>query len=603
MTKHTSCSKSSSSDSCSSSSSSSSCSSSSSSSSERCYKVRCEKKCGSECCSIEDCERYCPEELYCKYNAAVVSIHAEFILVGASGGTALTGGSPLGFNSRVDVILNGNGFMLGKGIIVTAARNVLMPPALTSSVNRFPASEHDGFYALGQIRNDMIRASRILVGIQDVNRKGHAFSYEVDLLGVDGIGDIAVLRVNCKKQWNQCNPRIQKCHPHFKWGKSRATKDGEPVYMFGDFVTSQLTQRRIDAAGAIVEGIVSDHRYVDYQGLNIQELLLVSSPAYAFSAGLPFINAQGEVIGMQTCDVVGVLPALLNDPDGTVPYLNQSQGSGMVAGPTQYFMERVIKTIIRGICSKKFNAELENICDPVGAYYRYLKGYLGIAYDLVTAETYDYTVDFTSAAANTAIPINGRPRIRLNADGTFNQFPNCKEIIGIRILGLAGANPDDGLGVANGFYFVPGATGTAPLPAFLPVSPLLTKLVPGNIITHLEGVALGDLIDQIAPSLVTYRLQNNDLVKICYRVGGNALNTADNGVTENYDNLYEYISCVETYPRALDYPYCSTFPQVLTSDATPLDVNRILVAAGQAVNPQVIQRSTATLATQYRPAI
>lgn len=592
MVNHTSCTKSS--------------SSSSSSSSESCFKP-CHKKCGSESCSIEECERYCPEELACKFSSAVVTVHAEFILLGTGAGTAYpntaTGGTPLGFSTRADIVLNGNGFFVGKGVIVTAARNVLLPPALTSSVVRFPYDTQTGVPGFGVIRNEMVRASRIFVGVQDVNRKGHGFTYEVDLLGVDGAGDIAVLRINCKKQWNRFNPRIRRCHPHFKWGKSRATKDGEPAYLFGDYISSISTQRRIDAAGAIIEGIVSDHRYVDYQGIVLPELLLVSAPVYSYSAGLPIINAQGEIIGMQTCDVSAINPLYRDDDPRTGIYLNQSQGCGLVAGPSEYFMRPVVRTLVKGTCTKKFNGQIENICDPVGAYYRYLKGYMGIAYDLVTAETYDYTADFTSAAVNDQNIVAGQPRIRLDASGAFSQCPNCKELIGLRILGLAGANPNDALSTANGYYYVPGGTGLAPLPASLPISPFLNKLPPGSIITHIEGVPIGDLEGQVAPSLVTWRTCAGDQIKVCYRLGGNALNTADNSTTENYNNLYEYLSCVEDFPRALDYPFCTNFPQILVADATTPVYPGFVAAADQIVNPQVIQRASASTATLARPAL
>src|SRR5437870_2330997 len=97
------------------------CDSSSSDSSEVCYKVKCEPKCKKDCC-IKQCKCYRPEELECLYKDAVVELHSEFILIGASGPTGgVTGGTPLAPNSRADIILEGNGFFIKGHYIIAPA--------------------------------------------------------------------------------------------------------------------------------------------------------------------------------------------------------------------------------------------------------------------------------------------------------------------------------------------------------------------------------------------------------------------------------------------------------------------------------------------------
>src|SRR5690349_17453840 len=111
---------------------------SSSSSDVSCKPCCKEPKCCKKDCCIEKCECLCPEELYCMYKDAVVEVHSEFILLGASGpagnanGTGATGGTPLGTNSRADILLEGNGFFIKGHYIVCPAQLVLMPPSLTS---------------------------------------------------------------------------------------------------------------------------------------------------------------------------------------------------------------------------------------------------------------------------------------------------------------------------------------------------------------------------------------------------------------------------------------------------------------------------------------
>lgn len=535
--------------------------------SEDCYKVKCYPKCERLDCNIPECPSYRPEELVCRLRDAVVEVHSEFILLGGTGSSPITGatsGTPLAPNVRTDVFLNGNGFFIKGHYIIAPAHLVLLPPSLTSVVNRYPLIDPSNT-ALGQIKDQMVRASRILVSVFNVNGKGHSFIYEAELVGVDGAGDIAVLRINYKKQWNLCNPCIEPCHPYFSFGESRASVDGEKVYLIGDYISHPIDRRLFNAVGAISEGLLSDHRFLDYSGFALSEAVLVSASAYAFSSGMPILNAQGQVIGMQTTDVAGVSPMLvfpqttLSVTGGTVtiPYtsLGQTEGFGLVSGPSEYFMRRVVKTIIKGTCSKKYNAQLETICDPVGSYYRYRKAYAGIAYQVFNPQYYDVTVDYTSVLPVDPFLMTSLPRVRLNAQGDFMNSPSCKEIIGIMVVGLAGLNPNDILGVTNGFWYVPGGTAAAPLVPYLPPSPFLGRLLPGDVITHMQGVPLGDIGCQIAPSLITWRLSHRDQLEICYRRGGNILNGFPNDTTENYDTFYTITVCLEDFPRLMDYPW------------------------------------------------
>lgn len=489
----------------------------------------------------------------CQYKDAVVEIQSEFILIGASGGTGgATCGTPLGPDSRSDVILGGNGFFIKGHYIVCPAQLVLLPPALTSVVNVYPFATGADL-TLGVLKNQMTRASRILVTVYNVNGNGHTFVYEADLVGVDGAGDIALLCINPKRQWNICNPCIQKCHPYFNFGSSRRAKDGEKAYLIGDYVTNSLNLRQMTPINGIVEGLVTDHRYLDVSGFVLAELVAVSASVYAWRVGLPIINCQGQVIAMQTISVIGAQTNFLSFG------VDSFNGLGGVGGPSEFFMRRVIKELIKGTCSRKTNCHLELIPSGTCSFTRYKKGYLGISYNVVTGVDYDITTDYTSG-----FPTSNLPRVRLSPSGEFLNSPSCKELVGIRVTGIAGANPNDLFGIADGFLYVPGGTATtAPLFPSLPVSPFLGKLHPGDIITHIECVALGDQERQIAPSLITWRLCSGDQIEICYRRGGSAFNDIENCVTDNYDQLFTYTASLQDYPAGLDYPWYSVlFPNI-----------------------------------------
>ena len=525
----------------------------SSSVSEVCYKVRCEPKCIKDCC-LKKCPAYDPEDIACYFKDAVVEIHSEFILLG-TGQTGAVNDTPLEANARGDFILETNGFFIDGHYIVAPAQGVLLPPSLTSTVNRYPFLDPNDL-TLGQIKNVVTQPSRILVSVFNVNGKGCGYVYEAALVGVDGAGDIAVLKIKEKycSQWNLCNPCIADCHPKLSFGRSRSANNGEKVYLLGDYISSN-GNRAFNAVAAI-SGSLADKRYVDYTGYALQELVLVNAGVYSHSAGLPILDGQGRVIGMQTTD----LSAINQLQDGSTGPVSQQDGVGFVAGPSEKFMRHVVKTIIRGKCPREVNCDLETICDPVGAFYRYLKGYLGIGYNIFTGVDYDVTSDYTSGE-----PFAGLPRVRLDSTGQFLNSPSCKQLAGVKVVAVAGI-ADGTSGQANGHWFLPGGTLAAPLPDGNPESPLLSFITPGAQITSLGGYALGDLEKQIAPSLVTWRLCPGDLLELCYRVGGSALNTDPNDSTDNYEVSIVKNVCLEAYPASLDYPWYSSIFPLITED-------------------------------------
>lgn len=537
--------------------------------------VRCEEKCD-------------PKAILRKCADAVVEVHAEFILLGTgftgtvdpSGNVILNGATPLAPNTRADILLEGNGFFIKGHRICVPANLVIAPPSISSVASRYPVFDPATFAITGTIKNQMVQASRILVSVFNVNGNGKSYIYEARLMGVDGLGDVAVLEIDYCKRFNKCNPVIDcKCHPFLRF--ERKCCDGERIFLIGDYVSNALDRRRFNAVGAICDGLVSDCKYFGYEGFLLAESVLVSAPAYAFSSGLPIINCDGKVIAMQTTDLAAVYP-------GGIPNFfpgAQGEGTGLVAGPSARHIVCVAREIIRGTSSRCANQRLERICDPIGAYVRYRRGYAGIGYEVFTGVDYDLTVDYNSASI-----VAGLPRVRLGPNGQFVDLPSCKQIRGIRVIGLAGLNPNDsGLGDANvvdGAYFVPGGivTDNTVLTNGLPISPFLSKLQPGDVITSIDGRPVGDLDCQTVPSTIIWDKLAGDTIQIAFIRGGNADNFSNNVATANYEDGGCVNDCLVDYPAALDYPWYAIqrFPLLST---TPYP--GFVFPAEQLVNPQV----------------
>lgn len=550
-------------------------------------------------------ERPCltAQEIYCHYADAVVGVHSEFIFVGASGTTGVTGGTPLSLNGRADIIKEGSGFLFrvkekcsdkcGKKksvsslLIATAAQNVLYDPAVSSAAQRFPPID-DSVFAYGNIKNTMIRASRIMVSVFGVEDKGcrRSYVYETELVGVDGAGDLAILRINDCTSFNKCQPSL--CH-HNAFTLGKVPCAGDAVYLLGDYVSSALNRRTFNAVSAISEGIISDAHYGDYFGWALQEAVLITAPAYAFSAGLPILDCHGRVIAMQTTDLAAVDNRVTQSlGTGATGPISVAEGSGLVAGPSMEFLKPAIKAILRPCDCARIECDIEQVNDAAGNYRRFLKGYAGIAYDLFTATNYTTTTDFTSGTL-----FSGLPRVRLTSTGQFVQGPSPKVLHGARVLGIAGINPNDVAGVTNGAYYVPGGTGSlAPFDGLvLPVSSALGKLLPGDLITRINDTPIGDIGAQRVPAAVTWRVKPGCEIRVCYRRGGSELNADDNSAdteSDAYGRNTEYTVklTLVAFPRLMDYPWYSVNRDPLLS-ALPYG---FVFPADQQLNPQLPAR-------------
>jgi len=514
-------------------------------------------------CDKSECENTCEvsKDLFSEYYNTVVRIHSEFILTNITDTTPVS--STLEPGVRADLVLDGNGFLTKDCdyyYIVAPAHLVLLPPSLTSVTNRFPLFDPTNL-ALTEMKDQMIRASRIFATVYDVNGTVHTYTYELDLVGVDGAGNVAVLKINYQKNWNKCLECLR-CHPHLKFAKCNKVCNGECVYLIGDHYGNKFLNRSNSMSNGIIQGTISDRKHLEHSGWMVHDSIVVDATVHEKSTGMPILNCEGYVIGMQTTSLAGIN---LQTPISSMPELSRLSHQ-YVAGVSSRSMMSVFKILITGFsCGTNkcdYDDHLELICDPVGSYYRYKKGYLGLAYEVFDGICYDLVKDYTSGTD----PTLNQPRVRLDSQNRFiDSPPSCKIVKGVKVIGLAGLNPEDLTGIENGYYYVPGGTGAPPLIALAPLSPLLNVVKPGDVIVEIDGCVLGDSTHQISPSLVTWRkCPGKSQVEIAYK-RLSELSQVTNVVEGSCStDLYSTKVCLQDYPKILDYPWymiCS-FPLI-----------------------------------------
>lgn len=574
----------------------SSSSSSSSSDCGACAKKCCESSCSKRSCHVELPTPCNPGQIACKVRDAVVSVVSQWVFLGAgiSGGTATspaTSTTPLGPGTRADFLLRGNGTILCNGWIAVPASLVFAPPSLSGVAQRWPYQD-PSYTAVGQILNRMIRASQIVVAVNNVNNSGKSYSYNASVVGVNGAGDTAFLELLypcCNGA--RSNPKLKvkgkkACHPHVPFAeKCYKVQEGESVFLVGSY-TSNLLPDWGFAPSAVLPGVVTKPDYIDPLGVMTYEAILVSCSVYSTSVGMPIVNGHGQLVGMQTTNVVGTLNAYSE----VNPLLNNPAGMGYVGGVQLKSLRRDWKLLVdqhkKSCCD---DCEVENIRDPAGPYYRIRKGYLGFAYNLYPISANTFTADFSSGASLAV----GNPRLRIDSEGNIATISRDTQFTGVLVVGLAGLNPTDSLaGVTGGYLYVPGGTGVAPLVLDAPASPLIGRIQPGDQILTIgkcngskkKGkIHLGSSKGEYAPSSLLWRLGTCDEVEISYvSTGQYVSNTGNNAGTGSVccTDCKTTKAIVLDMPAVIDYPWYALGQWPLLEDQGFVSVN------GQSLNPQ-----------------
>lgn len=192
------------------------------------------------------------------------------------------------------------------------------------------------------------KAIKIFATISNV--EGKSYVYEVTLIGLDGVGNIAILIIDSNLSWNKSNPKLDK-HPYLLWGKSRNVSPGTTVI---------IIDNSSEKENAVIVTNISDNRYVSYTGNINGELLLLANNSLNES-GLPVLTTAGKIIGMIVKNNLAL---------------------------SEFFMRRPIKALIKTHTNKYVSHNYNGFIELIDNCYHYIKGCLGLSLTLVTADDY-----------------------------------------------------------------------------------------------------------------------------------------------------------------------------------------------------------------------
>lgn len=511
---------------------------------------------------MECCNSLCASVVCCRFNSAVVRVTAQFILTTIapqSSAPAFDWSSTASANQTAVYETHSNGSLIKGKLIVCPASTVTAPPDVFyqggTAIYRYPYVGVPGTAAGDGTPNAITRASRILVDIFDVNGKGHAYTYEAYLVGVDGAGNTAVLAIDIENPWNSWLPCIEPCHPYFRWSRSRKSKCGDPVFLLGSYSdTSYPGSPMVLSSNQIQQGMLTNNKSLDYSGWIQHEIIRTTIISTDIAVGAPILNNCGAIIGMS----VGTAAVASSASSGLT--------TNFVIGVSEYFMRRPLKTFLQGEGDCKYQRHLGTINDSLGNYYYYIKGYLGLSWTAVTG------ADFNHLASQSGInvPI-------YEADGTLSNI-KCTENVGIRVVTVAQssapqtfdiANPTDPLVQAdqNPLYaslpyfssqtpaIYPGGYVPDTTTGDIPASPFEGEIYPNDIVYAISSCRsssgtlkrkckFGDLEHQVAPGMYTWGKLPGETVYLLSR---------DYRYHWAQFNLFQ--STLAVFPMIMDWPW------------------------------------------------
>lgn len=534
---------------------------------------KCEDKCKGKdcclpCCAPDNCDKYSAYEICCKKRSAVVSISSQLATT-----VPQYGGVPV--NGDISYTrINGNGafvMICGRRYILTSSALVIVAPSLLANAQRYPVSGVENVTA-GQAPHDLVAFSKILVAVHNLNGRvkpsktsedGHTIVYEASPAFVDGAGGWALLYVDPCKEWNRCLPKIEECHPFFEMGKSRQLYSGDDLYLMGSFAAAGRQDFNRSTTFGITKGVVSNSRAVDHSGWLLPELVLGDFEAFNVSLGMPIVNKFAQLVGVQLTTTPGLIDGAFNVENGVFPNF----GNGAVAGVSSYFLSYGMK-VFSVIGSRKhkydcFRRHLATVLDRYhGDYYKYVKGFVGIAFQYLEGEDYN-----TRLGSGSYPSLGSRlPLIQDSIVGGLYEGPQCKNLAGVRVQHVAGNQLTDYTtdGTQVGYVVVVGAPGTLPYGADTPFdttanvhqnSNFVSSLSPETVITAGERCYFGDQSHQIPISLLTWKYISGDRISFVVRRPHFTTLTSLVPTDQHLRDSNSVSGQLQTFPPTYDYPW------------------------------------------------
>ncbi len=187
--------------------------------------------------------------------------------------------------------------------------------------------------------------------VSNINCTGKNGVYKLEYVGVDGAGDVGVLKVSETQpsSSNESLPNLpvltttQNC---LEWGVSRNACPGTPICVIGD-------PQALDAQ-SITCGVVRDNKYTE-NGVVVESVLHDVS-TYGGNSGSPILTMDCKVIGVHLFRLAGI--------------------DEMNGGTAQFIAEKVVRAITAWDCAGQPD---DNVHHPhVNSNGCYVKGYLNI---------------------------------------------------------------------------------------------------------------------------------------------------------------------------------------------------------------------------------
>ncbi len=249
----------------------------------------------------------------------------------------------------------GSGFFVSKRHIVTAAHVVLFD---NHCDNRYPPRMSCPLLS---------RVGQITVRVNNVNCSGEAYFYEATLVGVSGSLDIAVLEISD----TDSVPKL-KSHPVLNWGCSRKYAIGEPAYVLADTLNAEAISI---SSGIVMDNLAADARFdAEYPFATWGfEAVITDASSNPGNAGGPLLDSNGRVIG-----VISGVEATQKYNIYQSPQSCLTLQSFRTVAVSEYVAHFITSAFLAGPVDESLGHHLELVNDPLGNYYRYATGSLGI---------------------------------------------------------------------------------------------------------------------------------------------------------------------------------------------------------------------------------